>query len=96
MQAAAAVERTSETERNRAVRGLRRTRRHLKMRAPNEREMPNSTIEKAAPARHNKRTGLRPMWSERRFQGSAVTASAAKCRDIYEDYPLQHFLGKHE
>jgi hypothetical protein len=39
---------------------------------------------------------LRPMWSERRLQGSAVTASAAKCRDIYEDHPLQHFLIKHE
>jgi hypothetical protein len=96
MQAAAAVERTGQTERNRAVRRLRRTRRHLKMIAPNEWERPNSSIEKTAPARHNKRTGLRPMWSERRSQWSAVTASAAKCRDIYEDYPLQRLLAKHD
>ena len=88
--------RWKEQVRQRTVRGLRRTRRHLKMIAPNERKRPNSTIETTAPSRYNKTTGLRPMWSERRFQRSAVTASAVKCRDIYEDYPLQRFLSKHE
>jgi hypothetical protein len=51
-----------------------------------ERERPNQMIETIVPARHDKSTGLRPTWSERRFQGIAVRASAAKCTDTYDRY----------
>ena len=95
MQAAAAVERTSQTERNHMVRGLGRMRRHLKMIALNKQKRSNSTIEMIAPMRHNKRTGLWPIWLERWFQWSTVITSKAKCREIHEDYPLQRFLTKH-
>jgi len=46
-------------------------------------------VEKIVPARHNKSTGLRPTWSERRFQWIAVRASAAWCTDTYDYYLMR-------
>jgi hypothetical protein len=48
-------------------------RKYLRARIQNERERPNMTIETIVPARQNKRTGLRPTWSDRRFQWNVVT-----------------------
>ena len=50
---------------------------HLRTSAKKERDKPNKRMERAVPARQNKRTGLRPTWSDRRFHGNEVTASAA-------------------
>jgi len=41
---------------------------YLKTMVKKERERPKRTIEMIVHMRHAKSTGLRPMWSERRFQ----------------------------
>ena len=46
---------------------------YLRASIQNERERPNMTIETIVPARQNKITGLRPTWSDRRFQWNVVT-----------------------
>ena len=46
---------------------------YLRASIQNERERPNMITEIIVPARHNKRTGLRPTWSDRRFQWNVVT-----------------------
>ena len=50
---------------------------HLKTSAKKEWDNPNRRIATVVPARHVKRTGLRPMWSDKRFHWNAVAASVA-------------------
>ena len=49
---------------------------HLKTSAKKERDKPNRRRERVVPMRQDKRTGLRPMWSDRRFHWNEVAASA--------------------
>jgi hypothetical protein len=53
----------------------------LMTRVQNVLDRPNAIIEKNRPDRPIKRTGFRPMRSERRLQWRTVSASVAKKRD---------------
>jgi hypothetical protein len=50
---------------------------HLRTSAKKERDNPSKRMERVVPKRQDKRTGLRPTWSDRRFHGNDVAASVA-------------------